>query len=387
MAAQSTGRSQIRLSPKTDGRIVVFFPYTPDRVARIKTVSGRRWDSQKKHWTVPHTDAVIAQLQRAFEGESICVDPALRLKTSGEVEPWPVPAVIQETLEAVENVFKLRRYSPKTRRSYRPHIRRFLEYLGKPAHDATPEEVYAYFLKLVDQDQMSYSYNNQAISGIRFLYTFVLEKPYLLARVPRPRPERKLPVVLSQEAIMRLLEVVSNLKHLALLLIVYSAGLRVSEVVKLLIEDLDEERRLIRVRQAKGRKDRYTLLSYAALQGVKAYVEIYRPEKWLFPGQRPGRHLTARSAQKVITRAREKAGIPQQATMHTLRHSFATHLLEAGTDLRYIQELLGHKSSKTTEIYTHVSKKELGKIQSPLDALPITLNSDEQKPYRGRPNI
>ena len=173
---------------------------------------------------------------------------------------------------------------------------------------------------------------------------------------------------------VRLLSAVSNVKHLAMLLVVYSAGLRVSEVVKLLVEDLDEERGLIRVRKPKGLRDRYTLFSQVAIQGVKAYVETYRPEKWLFPGQRPGRHLSARAAQKVITRAREKAGIPQHATMHTLRHSFATHLLEAGTDLRYIQELLGHKSSKTTEIYTHVSKKDLGRIQSPLDTLPLDLD-------------
>ena len=201
---------------------------------------------------------------------------------------------------------------------------------------------------------VSYSYHNQAISGIRFLYTYVLEKPHLLSKIPRPKREKKLPVVLSREAVTRLLGTVDNIKHLALLLLVYSAGLRVSEVVKLRVEDLDEERGLIHVREPKGGEDRYTILSQMAVQAVNAYSKAYQPDKWLFPGQRPGRHLTSRSAQKVINRAREKAEIPQHATMHTLRHSFATHLLEAGTDLRYTQELLGHKSIKTTEIYTHV---------------------------------
>jgi len=357
-----------------DGRIIVYFPYTLERVAKIKVVPGRRWDFQKKHWTIPHTQEAIEKLQIAFEGEVIYVDPALCPDTSNQSGSQPVLSTLQETLEAVENEFRLRRYAFKTRNGYRPHIRRFLEHLGKPAQEATSQEIYAYFLKLLDQERMSYSYHNQTISAIRFLYTYVLEKPYLLAKVPRPRPEKKLPVVLSREGVKRLLSVVNNLKHQALLLVVYSAGLRVSEGVKLLLEDLDEERGLIRVRKPKGRRDRYTLLSQVALQAIKAYVEAYRPQRWLFPGQRSEYHLSARAAQKVITRARQKAGIPQHATMHTLRHSFATHLLEAGTDLRYIQELLGHKSSKTTEIYTHVSQKDIGKIRSPLDALSITLN-------------
>jgi len=374
VTGQNAKRAQVRLFPRMDGRIIVYFPYTLERVAKIKVVPGRRWDFQKKHWTIPHTQEAIEKLQIAFEGEVIYVDPALCPDTSNQSGSQPVLSTLQETLEAVENEFRLRRYAFKTRNGYRPHIRRFLEHLGKPAQEATSQEIYAYFLKLLDQERMSYSYHNQTISAIRFLYTYVLEKPYLLAKVPRPRPEKKLPVVLSREGVKRLLSVVNNLKHQALLLVVYSAGLRVSEGVKLLLEDLDEERGLIRVRKPKGRRDRYTLLSQVALQAIKAYVEAYRPQRWLFPGQRSEYHLSARAAQKVITRARQKAGIPQHATMHTLRHSFATHLLEAGTDLRYIQELLGHKSSKTTEIYTHVSQKDIGKIRSPLDALSITLN-------------
>ena len=378
-----TPEERIRISPGEDGRILVHLPYTPDRVNQIRTVPGREWDSKKKRWSVPHTDDILERLQALFEGESIHIDPALRTGESEESEIRTASYTNQEALEAVENEFKLRRYRFTTRKAYRPHIRRFLEHLGKPPQEATPEEIYAYFLKLVDQDRMSYSYHNQAISGIRFLYTHVVGKPHLLAKVPRPRSEKRLPLVLGREAVVRLLSAVSNVKHLAMLLVVYSAGLRVSEVVKLLVEDLDEERGLIRVRKPKGLRDRYTLFSQVALQGVKIYMEVYRPQEWLFPGQRPGRHLTARSAQKVITRAREKAGIPQHATMHTLRHCFATHLLEAGTDLRYIQELLGHKSSKTTEIYTHVTQKDLVKIKSPLDTLPITLNPGGDVEPRG----
>jgi site-specific recombinase XerD len=162
---------------------------------------------------------------------------------------------------------------------------------------------------------------------------------------------------------------VGNLKHKALLMLIYSAGLRVSEAVQLRLEDIDGQRRLIRVRASKGRKDRYTLLSEVALQVLREYWKAYHPRGWLFPGQKEGRHLTSRTAEKILEQARQRAGIAKHFTVHTLRHSFATHLLEGGTDLRYIQELLGHKSSKTTEIYTHVSRKDLAQIASPLDQL------------------
>ena len=153
------------------------------------------------------------------------------------------------------------------------------------------------------------------------------------------------------------------------MLLTYSAGLRLGEVVRLRVEDIDSERHLIHVRQGKGRKDRYTVLSQVAWEALRAYMQEYQPQKWLFPGARPERHLHERSVQKVFERAREKVGIHKDASVHTLRYSFATHLLESGTDLRYIQELLGHKSSKTTEIYTHVSERDIGRIQSPLDSL------------------
>jgi len=149
----------------------------------------------------------------------------------------------------------------------------------------------------------------------------------------------------------------------------YSAGLRVGEVVKLKIEDIEVKRKLIRVRDGKGRKDRYIVLSEIALRTFREYVDKYKPEKWLFPGQRKDKHISTRTVQAIFEKARDKAGIKKDATVHSLRHSFATHLLESGVDLRYIQELLGHKSSKTTEIYTHVSTKNLSKIKSPLDLM------------------
>lgn len=178
-----------------------------------------------------------------------------------------------------------------------------------------------------------------------------------------------MPVVFSREEVKRLLEKVVNLKHRMLLALIYAGGLRVGEVVRLKPENIDSQRMLIRGRQAKGFKDRYTLLPQSILEELRTYWLRYQPKKWLFPGTRLGRHLTERSVQEVFKRAMKSAGIHKPATTHCLRHSFATHLLESGTDLRYIQELLGHSSPKTTQIYTHVTRKDLARIISPLDPL------------------
>jgi site-specific recombinase XerD len=175
--------------------------------------------------------------------------------------------------------------------------------------------------------------------------------------------------VLTKQEVSRILSAVSNIKHRVILMIVYSAGLRVSEVVKLKVEDIDSQRKLIHIKGAKGRKDRYTLLSDMALQALRQYYTEYRPQGWIFPGAKAGRHVATRTVQAIFEQAKKEARIKKDVSVHCLRHSFATHLLESGVDLRYIQELLGHKSSKTTEIYTHVSTASLGAIKNPLDSL------------------
>ncbi len=196
----------------------------------------------------------------------------------------------------------------------------------------------------------------------------MLKKNFVFA-IKRPKKDRKLPAVLSREEISKLLSSIANVKHKAILMLTYSAGLRVSEVVKLKLEDIDTERKLIHIRGAKGRKDRYTILSDVAMNTLKLYIESYHPENWLFPSKEDNSYITVRTVQRIFEDACNKAEIKKDVTVHSLRHSFATHLLESGIDLRYIQELLGHKSSKTTEIYTHVSNRDLGKIQSPLDCI------------------
>lgn len=204
---------------------------------------------------------------------------------------------------------------------------------------------------------------------MKFLCKEVLGKNDVNTCVYRPKKEKKLPKVLSKEEIIKILKTVNNEKHKTILFLTYSAGLRVSEVVRLKSEDIDSRRMLIHIKQGKGRKDRYTILSEAALIQLRKYYMLERPEVWLFPGGKQGRHLTERSVDKIFQSACIQAGIRKNISLHVLRHSFATHLLEDGIDIRYIQELLGHSSSKTTEIYTHVSENSIRSIKSPLDKI------------------
>lgn len=198
----------------------------------------------------------------------------------------------------------------------------------------------------------------------------MLKKKFIY-EVRRPTKDKKLPTILSKEEITCIIQAMKNIKHKAILMMIYSGGLRVGEAARLTPEDLDRQRMLIHIKSSKGRKDRYTKLSEKALNVIDEYTAQYRPIKWLFEGAKAGRHLSRRTIEKIFDQACEKAGIKKDVSVHDLRHSFATHLLEGGVDLRYIQELLGHASSKTTEIYTHVSTRSLGKIISPLDNLDI----------------
>jgi len=221
----------------------------------------------------------------------------------------------------------------------------------------------------MDVEEFSAASVNQTINAIRFYYVEYLKKPFAVGDIPRPRNEKKLPVVLDKEEIKCIFDAVPNLKHKALLMITYSGGLRVGEVVRLQLEDIDSKRMTIHVHKAKGRKDRYTILGKKTIEVLREYYKSYRPTRWLFEGQQSGHHLTERSAQQVFKDAVTNARIHKNVSIHSLRHTFATHLLEAGVDLRYIQELLGHRSSKTTEIYTHVSRQRLSEIQNPIDSL------------------
>jgi len=347
--------TSIVIQPGNDGRLHVVLPYAPERVEKIKTIPGRRWDAEQKHWTVPATTGMVEQIVSLFTGEDVRIDPALH----------PDSDTIERILTAVKNELTLRRYSSKTHDAYLQHLRRFLNHFGRAAETLTGNELKAYFLELVHSG-VSYSYQNQAISAVKFLYRHVLRQPEILVDLPRPvRGKRHLPAVLNRDEVRRLFQAVDDLKHRAILLVIYAGGLRVSEAARLKVSDADGERKQVFVRSGKGDKDRYTVIGEAALEALRDYWRVYRPHDWLFPGARPDKHISPRTIEKAFRQARDKAGIRKDATVHTLRHSFATHLLEDGVDVRYIQELLGHEDIRTTQRYTHVS--DPARVRSPLD--------------------
>jgi len=264
---------------------------------------------------------------------------------------------------------RIRNYAPNMQKLYVHHVARFAAHFGRSPADLGQEDVRAYLQHLVDKRKVSWSYFKQAVAAIRFLFRVTLDRPWMIEHLPVPRQERRLPTILSQDEVARFFKAVTSPKHRVLLLIAYAAGLRISELVSLRVRDVDSERMMIHVRQGKGRKDRLVTLSPVLLEELRTYVRWARPVDWLFPGRDPARHLQARTVQKACQRASAAAGLGKRITAHTLRHSYATHLLEAGTDLRVVQTLLGHASMQTTAIYTHVSMARLQEVRSPLDSL------------------
>jgi site-specific recombinase XerD len=340
--------------------------FTRKELNAVRALPGRKYDARRRVWTAPNGGAAVAALTVALGARGVEVAPGSEPATDA------APGPSSEILHRVRDALTVRGYSPQTRKVYFGHLRRFLEWCGEgelqlPEDPAREGE--AYILELIQQREISRSYQNQVVSALRFLCESVLGQPGVALRIPRPRKERHLPAVLSPEEVARMLRKTRNPKHRALLMLLYSAGLRVSEVVRLTPPDLDTERGLVRVRRGKGRKDRYTLLARRAVEAVKLYRDAYPTGRWLFPGARPDRHLTTRSVQRVVKYAAAAAGIEKDVTAHTLRHSFATHLLEGGTNLRVIQDLLGHQSARTTQVYTHVARSMIESVRSPLDNL------------------
>jgi integrase/recombinase XerD len=362
------------------GSLEISFPYSEADVAAIRTVPGRRWDAERRVWTVPDHPTMVVRLRGLFGARLVGLDVA---------SEHPAADPLVDLLQAYREELVARGLRPRTRQVYLAHVRTFLRWIHGRDPDTAPDQLARaepgrianrarpYLTHLVDERNASRSYHTQAVSALKIFFQAVLRSPELAEAIPRPKREKRLPTVLSKEEITRLIEAARNPKHRLLLMLLYSSGLRVGEVVRLRIEDIDVERGLVRVRDGKGGKDRHTLLSSKALAVLRAYRDIFGCQRWVFEGGRHGRHYTSRSVQHVVHQCAVRAGIPRADTPHTLRHSFATHLLEAGTDLRYIQELLGHGSSRTTEIYTHVTATRLAKIRSPLDDL-----DDPNKPEK-----
>jgi integrase/recombinase XerD len=365
-----------------------FFLAPPDRLGiqcgvdenrnrLLKSIAGSHFDRVRGYWTFPRTRDTLEKLLGVFRTDWRILDRSVSdaFGLNEPSKPKTVPAlkpVLQSSpmAEALRRELRIRDYSPKTIKTYVSCVKAFEEYSSpRRVQVLTADDVREYLLYQIEERKMSSGTISQIINSLRFLFVEVYKLPFAVGEIELPKRGRKLPVVLSLEEVRAILEGLGNLKHRVMLMLVYSAGLRVGEVVGLKPGDIDAERKMIYVRAGKGKKDRYTLLSEVVLDVLREYWKAYKPRTWLFEGQIPGRPYSIRSAERVFEIAAKKAGIQKDVSIHTLRHSFATHLLEQGTDIRFIQELLGHGSVRTTEIYTHVSRKQIATLRSPIDAI------------------
>ena len=269
---------------------------------------------------------------------------------------------------------ELKNFSPRTIGCYLDCMKKFTVHFGRSPVEMGDDEIREYLHHLIKQKKASQSAVNQNYSALKLFYETTLQRPWNTLKIPRGKQRKRLPVVLSTEEVESILSAVHNLKHRAILTTIYSGGLRVSEAAHLKVADIDSKRMAIRVR-GKGDKDRYTLLGDRTLEILRFYWKMCRPEEWLFPGRIKEKPISVSSIQRVFKKALHESGIKKKASVHTLRHSFATHLLQGGTDLYYIQRFLGHTAASTTAIYLHITGKDLANIKSPIDLL-----DDYEKP-------
>jgi integrase/recombinase XerD len=330
-------------------RIAVYFEKNREDIDRFKKLTDARWSAAKGLWHLPDT----AKNREQFKvGE-------IGLSADGKIQ-----------LEKFKQWLFSKRYSTNTIKTYGEALKSFLIfYRQKSTKDINNEDVIIYTNEYLLKNKLSASYQNQVVNAIKLYFTTIQDKKIVLEKIHRPKRSRVLPNVLSKEEVKAILEAHSNIKHKMMLSLIYSCGLRSGELLALKPVHIDSKRNIVLLKNAKGQKDRITPLSFKILEMLRAYFKEYRPKVYLFEGQKAGIPYDARSLQLILKQALKKTNITKPVTLHWLRHSYATHLLESGTDLRYIQELLGHSSSKTTEIYTHVSTKSIQQIKSPFDDL------------------
>jgi site-specific recombinase XerD len=372
------------------------FDHDKTLFTRIAHTRLCRWDDLRQHFTLAQKDcpALIKQAlygapyvevnakgagtvsvgnffsgDAAVGGKTQIADAGKKRTSQKRLPDMLSPSWIEKT----ETELRSRKYSPQTRAAYVHYNRDLCRFLQKTPEHITPEDIKKYLAYQEKEKGLSASSMNLALSSFKFFYNHVV-KQNIAGEQHRPKQDKKLPAVLSMPEVKKMLAAKNNIKHRLLLMLVYSAGLRVSEVVSLKKDDIDPRRKLIRVVSGKGRKDRYTLLSDQVIQCLEIYQAACRIETWLFPGASPDSHLSVRSAQHICESALRDANVGKNASIHSLRHTFATHLLENGTDIRYIQELLGHASIRTTERYTHVARRKALSIRSPLDNLEEDFN-------------
>lgn len=348
----------------------IYFVYNRSLIEIIKNLALCRWNSSENCWTVPFAVQNMEKLKEIANTYQLKYVYEVVSKTEGAPRLPKHANYLHCPKEYTEKLKELR-YSVNTQNVYTDLFEEFINYYPeKQSEEITEEEIISFLRYLVNERKISTSYQNQSINAIKFYYERVLGGTRKIYLIERPRKENYLPEVLSEEEITSILKAISNLKHKAIIMVIYSGGLRISELINLKVKDIDSDRMQIRISQAKGKKDRYTLLSNKTLLILRKYFTEYKPKEWLFEGVSGGQYADS-SIYSIFKKAIASANIKKKVSIHSLRHSFATHLLENGTDLRYIQNLLGHSSSKTTEIYTHITVKGFDLIKNPLDKLDI----------------
>jgi integrase/recombinase XerD len=309
---------------------------------------------------------VTATLPRPVQHERLQNRPAL--KPLARTPAWTLSDANLAALGSFVQKLELKAYGKSTINTYRNEFIQLLKLLKeKPVDSLTVDDLKRYMSYTLTKEHISENTAHSRLNALKFYFEQVLGREKFFWEIPRPKKVKKLPKVISEEKILEGLLKVENLKHKTLLLLAYSAGMRVSEVVQLKITDINSDRMQISINHAKGKKDRVVNLSKSILPFLREYYVKYRPADWLFEGFNSGEHYSPRSAQQLFKQAYKKLGLPAQCSFHSLRHSYATHLLESGTDISYIQKLLGHSDIKTTLRYTQISKRDIGQIESPLD--------------------
>ena len=359
----------------------------------VKKIPGIKWSQTNKCWYLPlskqnynsliktigNTATIKTGILKNYLETKNKITASLAPKTKDTeakktiIASTPAPQISPDNLTALEQLvqqLKLKAYSISTIRTYRNEFLQLLQLLkNNSVNKLTPDDLKRYMVYAMEKAGISENTAHSRLNALKFYFEQVLGQEKFFWEIPRPKKKMILPKVISEEKILKGLLAVENLKHKTLLLLAYSAGMRVSEVIQLKLTDINSDRMQITINEAKGKKDRVVTLSETILLLLRDYYKEYKPKKWLFEGQYPGEHYSARSAQSIFKDAYKNLQLPSTASFHSLRQSYATHLLENGTDITYIQKLLGHNDIKTTLRYTHVSNKDIGKIESPLDKL------------------
>jgi site-specific recombinase XerD len=345
-----------------------------------RTLGFVKYSNTHKAWYLPKNKDLLKQVATAVtslaqfnvEPLKLTVDE-VATKQVNNIKSKVLNLISEHNLKQLELMLQtltLKAYSSSTINTYKNEFAIFLQTIKtKKVDEFTPQRIKDYLQYCFDELKLSESTVHSRMNALKFYYEKVLHREKFFWEIPRPKKRIILPKVISEEKIVKGLLSIENIKHKVLLMTAYSAGLRVSEVVSIKVANIDSDRMQIFIEDAKGKKDRVVPLSKVALALLREYYTIYKPKEWLFEGQVKALPYSARTAQAVFNFYFEKIGIPKYITFHSLRHSYATHLLESGTDIKYIQELLGHNDIKTTLRYTHVSKKSLSKIESPLDKI------------------